>query len=102
PEKTKMIDHMKHICILRKQKCTGEKMAKSDKNFNKSDLERLKKEVRIIDLAMARGIKFKSVGSNEYVCLCPFHAEKTGSCHINVVKNEFHCHGCQKGGDVIK
>lgn len=39
--------------------------------------------------------------SRDYVCLCPFHSEKTPSCHINVGKQFFHCFGCGAGGDVI-
>lgn len=39
--------------------------------------------------------------SRDYVCLCPFHSEKTPSCHVNVGKQFFHCFGCGAGGDVI-
>ena len=39
--------------------------------------------------------------SRDYVCLCPFHSEKTPSCHISVGKQFFHCFGCGAGGDVI-
>ncbi|MBP1547970.1 MAG: DNA primase [Oscillospiraceae bacterium] len=39
--------------------------------------------------------------SRDYVCLCPFHSEKSPSCHINVGKQFFHCFGCGAGGDVI-
>lgn len=34
--------------------------------------------------------------------LCPFHAEKTPSFHVNREKGFFHCFGCGVGGDVIK
>ena len=37
----------------------------------------------------------------DYVCLCPFHNEKTPSCHIHPDKEYFHCFGCGAGGDVI-
>lgn len=30
---------------------------------------------------------------------CPFHREKTASCHLN--GNRFHCFGCKKDGDAI-
>jgi len=34
--------------------------------------------------------------------LCPFHAEKTPSFHVNREKGFFHCFGCNTGGDVFK
>lgn len=35
------------------------------------------------------------------VCLCPFHSEKTPSCHIYSDTQSFYCFGCGAGGDVI-
>src|SRR5216110_1274153 len=37
-----------------------------------------------------------------YKGLCPFHAEKTPSFHVNPEKGFFHCFGCGVGGDVFK
>ncbi|MCL2755241.1 MAG: DNA primase [Oscillospiraceae bacterium] len=37
----------------------------------------------------------------DYVCLCPFHSEKSPSCHIYTDDPHFYCFGCGKGGDVI-
>src|SRR5438552_5106249 len=37
-----------------------------------------------------------------YKGLCPFHAEKTPSFHVNRDKGFFHCFGCNVGGDVFK
>ncbi|MCA1561080.1 MAG: DNA primase, partial [Acidobacteria bacterium] len=37
-----------------------------------------------------------------YKGLCPFHAEKTPSFHVNQEKGFFHCFGCGVGGDVFK
>lgn len=38
----------------------------------------------------------------ELVGLCPFHAEKRPSFHVNEEKEVYHCFGCGEGGDVIK
>lgn len=35
------------------------------------------------------------------VCLCPFHSEKTPSCHIYTDTQSFYCFGCGAGGDAI-
>lgn len=39
--------------------------------------------------------------SSDYICLCPFHREKSPSFHINQGKQLFHCFGCNAGGNVI-
>ena len=38
----------------------------------------------------------------QFVGLCPFHKEKTGSFYVHPVKGVYHCHGCGAGGDVIR
>jgi DNA primase len=37
-----------------------------------------------------------------YKGLCPFHAEKTPSFHVDPERGFFHCFGCGAGGDVFK
>jgi len=71
------------------------------KNTDNYELSRLKSEIKLVDLAIAEGIKLKKLGSGEYAGLCPFHEDKNPSLHINVVKNVFHCKGCGKAGSVI-
>lgn len=39
--------------------------------------------------------------SKGFVLCCPFHAERTPSCHITPAKNTFKCFGCGKGGSVV-
>ena len=39
---------------------------------------------------------------NTYSCCCPFHSEKTPSCHFYTSPDpHFYCYGCHVGGDVI-
>ncbi len=38
---------------------------------------------------------------NDYICNCPFHSEKTPSCHIYMSTQSFYCFGCGVAGDVI-
>lgn len=46
-------------------------------------------------------VSLRKAGAS-YKGLCPFHAEKTPSFHVNQDKGFFHCFGCGVGGDVIK
>lgn len=46
-------------------------------------------------------VPLKKAGTS-YKGLCPFHAEKTPSFHVNADKGFFHCFGCGTGGDVVK
>src|SRR5678815_4216332 len=38
----------------------------------------------------------------EYVGLCPLHREAHPSFYVNTCKNLFYCHGCGRGGDLIR
>ena len=62
-------------------------------------IERLKAANPIAEV-MSSYVTLKRTG-RDYVCLCPFHNEKTPSCHIHPDKEYFHCFGCGAGGDVI-
>lgn len=46
-------------------------------------------------------VSLRRAGSS-YKGLCPFHAEKTPSFHVNPDRGLFHCFGCGAGGDVFK
>ena len=45
-------------------------------------------------------LPLKKKGAN-YVGLCPFHSEKTGSFTVNEDKAMYYCFGCHQGGNVI-
>lgn len=45
-------------------------------------------------------VELKRSGST-YSCRCPFHSEKSPSCHFYQSTNSFYCFGCGAGGDVI-
>lgn len=38
----------------------------------------------------------------EFVGLCPLHQETRPSFYVNAAKNLFYCHGCGRGGDLIR
>lgn len=62
-------------------------------------LDRLKAANPIAEV-MGSYVSLKRTG-RDYICLCPFHNEKTPSCHVHPDKEFFHCFGCGAGGDVI-
>jgi DNA primase len=45
-------------------------------------------------------IRLRKSGTN-YVGLCPFHKEKTGSFNVNGPRQFFYCFGCHETGDVF-
>lgn len=62
-------------------------------------IDRLKAANPIAEV-MGNYVTLKRTG-RDYICLCPFHNEKTPSCHVHPDKEYFHCFGCGAGGDVI-
>lgn len=55
---------------------------------------RLKQEVSVERLAIARGIVLKPSGPN-LLGLCPFHDDHEPSLSIDPVQNLWHCFGCE-------
>ena len=47
-------------------------------------------------------LPLKKTTGSKYRALCPFHAEKTPSFHVDADKQLFYCFGCSTGGDVFK
>ena len=63
--------------------------------------ERIKREISVQRLAEARGIQLRRSGRS-FMGLCPFHKDTNPSLSIDPVKNEWHCFGCGRAGDVIE
>ncbi len=63
------------------------------------DIERLRSTVSIVD-TVQHYVALKRVGRN-WVGLCPFHAEKSGSFNVTEERGRYKCFGCDKGGDVF-
>lgn len=68
--------------------------------FSDNFRERVRSSSDIVDVIGA-SIPLKRNGAN-FVCLCPFHREKSPSFNVNPARQIFHCFGCQAGGDVFK
>ena len=67
------------------------------------DLEQLKQRISLLEYLQRRNWAPRRVGlQQEFVGLCPLHAETRPSFYINARKNLFYCHGCQRGGDLIR
>ncbi|MCZ6670475.1 MAG: DNA primase [Acidobacteria bacterium] len=47
-------------------------------------------------------VALKKAGAGKFKALCPFHAEKTPSFHVDGQKQLFYCFGCGLGGDAFK
>lgn len=68
--------------------------------ISESELERLKAEVSVQQLAEASGLVLKKSGK-DFVSRCPFHADDTASLVITPDKNLWHCFGCGAAGGPI-
>ncbi|MCL1866098.1 MAG: DNA primase, partial [Oscillospiraceae bacterium] len=68
-------------------------------NLSEEFLLRLKQSNDIVAV-MGNHASLKKSG-RDFICLCPFHSEKTASCHVYTDSQSFYCFGCGAGGDVI-
>ena len=67
------------------------------------DLKELKQHVPLLDYLRRHNWKGRAVGPRqEFVGLCPLHQETRPSFYVNAHKNLFYCHGCGRGGDLIR
>ena len=67
------------------------------------DVERLKQQFPLLDYLRRQNWVARPSGSqHEFVGLCPLHQETHPSFYVNAQKNLFYCHGCGRGGDLIR
>jgi DNA primase len=67
------------------------------------DIELLKRQLPLLDYLKSRNWTGRRVGSrHEFVGRCPLHDETRPSFYVNAQKNLFFCHGCGRGGDLLR
>jgi DNA primase len=67
------------------------------------DLERLKQSLPLLEYLRRHNWNARPAGiEQEFVGLCPLHQETRPSFYVNARKNLFYCHGCGRGGDLIR
>jgi DNA primase len=67
------------------------------------DLEQIKQRISLLEYLQRRNWTGYRVGAREeFVGLCPLRPETRPSFYVNTRKNLFYCHGCQRGGDLIR
>jgi len=66
------------------------------------DVERLKQCLPLLDYLQQHHWTARAAGRQEFVGLCPLHHDSRPSFSVNVHKNLFYCHGCGRGGDLIR
>ena len=64
------------------------------------DIERVRDTVSLVDVVQGY-MPLRRVGRN-WVGLCPFHAEKSGSFNVREETKRYRCFGCGAAGDVFK
>lgn len=66
------------------------------------DVETLKRRLPLLEYLQQHNWKGSPAGRSEVVGLCPLHQESRPSFYVNTRKNVFYCHGCGRGGDLIR
>ena len=69
----------------------------------REDWEHLKQRISLLDYLQQRNWTARRVSAREeFVGLCPLPADTRPSFYVNARKNLFYCHGCGRGGDLIR
>ena len=67
------------------------------------DLQSLKQRISLLDYLRLHNWTARPIGPHqEFVGLCPLHPDTHPSFYVNAAKNVFYCHGCGRGGDLIR
>jgi DNA primase len=67
------------------------------------DLEQLKQHLPLLDyLQQHNWTPCRRTARQEFVGLCPLHRDTRPSFYVNACRNLFYCHGCGRGGDLIR
>lgn len=67
------------------------------------DLERLKQRIPLLEYLQRHHWRGHRVGAGpEFAGLCPLHEDTHASFYVNARRNLFYCHGCGRGGDLIR
>lgn len=66
------------------------------------DVERIKRRTPLLEYLRQQKWTGRPAGRFEYVGLCPLHEETRPSFFVNTRKDVFYCHGCGRGGDLIR
>src|SRR5579872_2864203 len=68
-----------------------------------ANAEQIKHQIPLLDyLHRIHWIARPSGASGEFLGACPLHFESKPSFYVNAHKNLFYCHGCGRGGDLIR
>ena len=69
----------------------------------RKDLEQLKQRIPLLEYLQRRHwTGWRLAAHDEFVGLCPLHRDTRPSFYVNARKNLFYCHGCHRGGDLIR
>jgi DNA primase len=69
----------------------------------REDVEQLKQHIPLLQFLQRRHWTACHVAARgEFVGLCPLHPDTRPSFYVNARRNLFYCHGCQRGGDLIR
>jgi DNA primase len=67
------------------------------------DLEDLKQRIPLLEyLRQHHWTPSRVLAGQEFLGLCPLHRETRPSFYVNARKGLFYCHGCGRGGDLIR